>query len=1067
MNQSLTKKQFNKVNNLLGWSVFLISLIVYVMTMEETASFWDCSEFIAVSYKLMVPHPPGTPLYLLINRFFSFLAFGDVEKVAYWINFSSALMSALTILFMHWSIVLVGMRFLKPNEKGGQSLKNTLLLMGGGVIGSLIYTFSDSFWFSAVEAEVYAISSFLTAIAFWAVLRIQFIEDEATVNRWILLIAYILGLSIGIHLMILLVIPALALAYYFKKNPNGDLKGSIIALVIGSGILLVVNGAIPGLPVLAGKFEIFFINSMGMPFGSGAFIFTILLIGGVVYGIYYSHKVGNSLMNTAFLSAAFILIGYTSYAVIVIRSNYEPPIDENDPGEDIMSLVSYLKREQYGYRPLIYGPHFMAEQTQARTEKEREAREKDREPVYRMNKEKGIYEIYDYRSTERYYDSKDMMLFPRMYSGQGNHPDLYREWTGLAKGQSPDFFTNLEFFFKYQLGHMYLRYFFWNFVGRDSDEKDAGVMMPFDSKEHKYAMAYQPDGSVGFSQVDLPEELVENKARNNFYMLPFILGLVGMFFHYNRDKRGFWVMTILFVITGIALVVYLNSPPVEPRERDYIYVGSFYVFAMWAGLGVMALADRLGKALSGASAPIAATALCAIVPLIMAASGWSNHNRSNRWHSIDQARNTLASCAPNAILFTGGDNDTFPLWYIQNVEGFRTDVRVAVLSYFSTDWYLNQMRNKEYESDALPFSISEHNYRAGKNDYVPLVPDERAKGGINAKTFVNLVNKNHPMVQVGLSDGSSTAKLLSDTFVLDVDKEKIKSLGAVPKEKEDRIVDKMVWSLRPGRRHIFKNELALLDLIVSSNWERPIYFNNTSSQTIAMDLRKYLQLEGMTFRLMPIVAEQSSDVGEVNTSKMLENVKNFRFREMNNEAVYYDDEYRKFGANTRNNFYRLAEDLYYKDRDEEAKAVMDSILNEIPDKTIPYSFFAPKYVELYHKLGDHEKANEIAETIARRSSQNVNYAAAIRDKSTSSYGRSGLMILQQLAMLYRGSLQAEKERLTLLESAVDRGEDLQLPKEEYNNEVEITKELIKLYTEKEKEYSDKFGEAYKLLYGNR
>ncbi len=1010
-------KTFRSINNLTGWSIFAIATLVYWITMEDTASFWDCGEFIAVSYKLMVPHPPGAPFFLLCGRLFSFLALGDVEKVSYAINLLSVFSSAFTILFLFWTIVLLAMKFMKPKENGYDT-GQTVSLMAAGAIGALAYTFSDSFWFSAVEAEVYAMSSFFTAFVVWAMLKWEYIENESDSNRWLILITYMMGLSIGVHLLNLVTIPALGLIYYFKKYPNITRGGILATLAVSGGIILIIMyGVIPGLPSIAGKFEVFFVNALGMPFGSGLIFFIALFLGALVYGIIYTQKHRKIVLNMSLLGLAFILIGYASYGLIVVRSNFDPPIDENNP-ENVVSFVSYLKREQYGNRPLLYGHVFTAE----RTGMERG------EPIYRKRGDR--YEVYDYKTSAKYDDN---MLLPRIYSQQPGHSELYRDWIGLGENERPTFRDNLYYMFRYQFGHMYFRYFMWNFAGRASDDKEASWLTPFDDLQ------------------ELPESLATNKGRSNFYMLPLILGLIGAFFHLRKDTPIFWTTMLLFFVTGLGLVLYLNSPPTEPRERDYIYVGSFYAFCIWIGFGVLAIAEGIEKLLKNkAIAAAIAGVIGLLVPGVMAANGWDNHDRSNRYHSIDQAKNTLRSCAPNAILFTGGDNDTFPLWYVQDVEGFRTDVRVIVLSYFSTDWYIDQMRQQVYESEPIPLSIDPENYLQGKNDYVPLV--EETESPVNARKYIELVNKNNRSVLVALQGGDFTAKLLSKSFFLDVDKESVISKDAIPEGKENRVVDRMTWQLRPGASHIFKNELALLDLIVTNEWERPIYFNNTSANTLNMDLRDYLQLEGMTYRLVPIKSTNTSDVGEVNVAAMLENIKTFEFRGLDDPNTYHDEEYKKFGSNTRNSYYRLAEALYQQNKPEEAEKILDEALEKMPDFSIPYSFFTTRYAELYHKLGAHDKANEIVDILSRRSTEDIAYIVNTNYNNADMRQRS-LITMQQLSFMYRRLARTAILKVERLENEMlisDEPGDLEA-------KIETAKEEQEIYQQKAEEYNAKFS----------
>jgi hypothetical protein len=991
---------FKKLNNIVGWVIFAIATTVYTLTVEDTASFWDCGEFIAVSYKLMVPHPPGAPLFLLIGRLFSFLSFGNVEKVAFWINMVSVLSSAFTILFMYWSIVLIAKKIIKPqialedaDGHGNEiyTLGEQLSLIVTGAIGALAYTFSDSFWFSAVEAEVYGMSSFFTAFVVWAMLKWDTIRDAAEENKWLIFIAYIMGLSIGVHLLNLVTIPALGYIYYSKKYAKQTPKGFIITMLISLLIVgIIMVGVIPGLPSIAGKFEIFFKNGFGFPFGFGAILFTILFLGGVVYSILYSIKKQNVLMNTISVGFAFILIGYSSYAIILIRSNFNPPIDENDP-QDAMSFVSYLKREQYGDRPLLYGRTFMSKPIDT----------KIGDSVYRKGKDR--YEGYDVRTETVYSDN---VLLPRMYSGGEDHPDLYRSWAGMTPEEKPNLINNIYYMFKYQIGHMYLRYFLWNFAGRDGDEKEAAWLSPTASNEN------------------LPPIIANNKARDNFYMLPLILGLVGLFYQLKKDEKGFIIIGLLFILTGVAIVVYLNSPPVEPRERDYIYVGSYYAFCMWIGFGALAIMEMLRKTIQNETIrPVVAGALSLSVPLLMGFKGWDNHNRSGRYHSIDQAKNTLRSCAKNAVLFTGGDNDTFPLWYVQDVEGFRTDVRVLVLSYFATDWYVEQSRQKVYESSPLPYTLNFENYQAGVNDFVPYVENTTVKNGIDLKAYIGLVKTKHEALMVELQGGSFTASLPSKTLLLPINKQEIIAKGVVPKEKQNRIVDTVYIKMKESARALYKSDLMILDLIATSNWDRPIYFNNTSARSMQLELRNYLQMEGMAYRFVPIKAETlNGELGEVDVNIMTKNMQTFQFRGFENPKAYHDDEYRKFGANERECYYRLGMQMFLDGKRKEAEQILDSALIKIPDFSIPYDYDynLPKYVEVYHLLGKDDKAKALAEDLTKRATENLNYVLKNNGFNNGSLKDYSTMILQQLMLGYRRAAEREAGIANNLQRKLDK-----------------------------------------------
>ena len=931
---------YKRLNDITGWALFLIALTVYVLTVEETASFWDCGEFIAVSYKLEVPHPPGAPFFLMVGRMFSFLAGGDTQQVAYWINMVSVVSSAFTILFLFWTTTLLA-RKLMNIKKGEEQNWQTISVIGAGVIAALAYTFSDSFWFSATEAEVYGMSSFFTAFVFWAILKWETIEDEKLANRWIILIAYMMGLSIGVHLLNLVTIPALGLIYYFKKRPQTTTWGIIATFLISGVILLIINYVIiPGLPSIAGSFEILFVNTFGLPFGSGIIFFALIFIGSVIYGLIYSQKVANEYLNLAMLGLTFILIGYGSYATIVIRSNFNPPIDENNP-ENIISVVSYLKREQYGSRPLLYGQYFTAEVVD----------QKKGAPIYRKGEDK--YLISDYRMSYEF-DPKQKTILPRAWSNSPQHAEIYRDYMNLQPGEVPSFADNIVFMVRHQIGHMYMRYFLWNFVGRDSDIQDAGVLTPWKAFEK------------------VPSHLENNMARNNYWMLPLLLGLVGLIYQYLKDPKSFAAVALLFFLTGIALVLYLNSPPQEPRERDYIYAGSYYVFAIWIGFGMLALSRLFHNFISNKStSAVLAIAISLSVPTVMAAEGWDDHDRSNRFFSVDSARNFLASCAPNAILFTGGDNDTFPLWYVQEVEGFRTDVRVIVLSYFNTDWYIEQMTKQVNKSEPLPISFTEEAYRqGGPNDYVVYREYPNIKGAIPLNTYLNLIKKNNQDLQIRSEFGSYNT-VPSKTLYLNVDTSKVLSMGIIPENKRKHLVNRMDLNLK--RNGIEKNTLMLLDIINTNNWERPIYFNNTSLQGIGIDVNPYVVQEGTAYRLLPV---QNPDRNQefVDTDLMLENmVENFYWRELNNPDVYYNEDYRNFVLNHRASFNTLCGALIREGQMEKARKAVLANLELMPDAGVPFDYTTAQTVDILFQVGETDTAVQTAQIIGDRALEMLQY----------------------------------------------------------------------------------------------
>ena len=937
--------KFQKINNITGWAVFGIALITYWLTMEETASYWDCGEFIAVSYKLEVPHPPGAPLFLIIGRIFSFLAFGDVTKVAYWINFSSVLASSFAVLFLFWSIVLFGRKIMKVTKEAELTEEKIWVLMGAGIVGALSLTFSESAWFSAVEAEVYGMSSFFTAFVVWAMLKWDVIEDESKANRWLLLIFYMMGLSIGIHLLNLVTIPALALIYYFKKY-TPTTWGVVATLLTSLLIIFFINDLIiPGLPTIASHFEVYFVNSLRLPFGSGVITFSAILLGVLVWGIIYSQKQKKVVLNTFLTATAFILIGYSSYSMVVIRSSYNPPINENDPS-DVMSFVSYLKREQYGSRPLLYGPYFTSQPIGI----------KDGPPTYKKGKDR--YEIKD-RKFEYEYEPGSQTILPRIWSNDPDHAEIYRENLGLAEGEKPTFAHNMSFMFQHQIGWMYVRYFFFNFGGRESDIQNADWLSPLKWFE------------------ELPPVLAENKGRNNFFMVPFILGLVGMFYQSVNDTKNFAVLALLFILTGVALVIYLNSPPTEPRERDYIYAGSYYAFCFWIGFAVIGIAEYIVKfTKSLKTSAIVATLIGLTAPALMAAAGWNDHDRSNRYFSVDSAVNYLQSCAQNAILFTGGDNDTFPLWYAQEVEGVRTDSRVVVLSYYNTDWYIEQSLQKHYSSEPFPYTLTLDNYmQGGLNDYLPFY-DAGIKQ-MDLHKFLELVRDNnksllHPQY------GGERNMLPAKEIVLKVDVEKVRSMGIIPEGMDSLVVPEMRLRVRTGG--LEKKDLAMLDVLATSNWERPLYVNATSLSQFSVDLSRYVVQEGNAYRILPVYNPRPFNQMElVNTKVSYENMlKKFQFRNTDDPKVYYNQDYRNMILNHRSSFNSLAEFLILEGDTAKAREVILYSLSKMPDKAIPYDYTNAQTVDLLFDVGEKEKAMEIANVMSTRADQLASYYIANR-----------------------------------------------------------------------------------------
>ncbi len=941
-------RSFTKTNNLIGWVVCLISGGIYLATVERTASFWDCGEFIASAHKLEVPHPPGTPLFLIIGRLFSLLAWSDPSQVAYWVNLVSVLCSAFTVLFLFWTISLLGLKLLQKSEDE-LSWADCWGLWGAAAVGSLAFAFSDSFWFSAVEAEVYAMSSFFTAFVFWAILKWERIKEPGQANRWLILIAYLVGLSIGVHILNLVALPVLALVYYYKKTSKSTTWGTILAFLAGSGIVAVIlYGIIPGLPTLAGVTEVIFVNQLGLPFYSGIFFFGLLCVGALVASLLYSHRYQKIYLNTALLSLTFILIGYGSYALILIRANYNPPINLNNPSE-VHTFIYYLNREQYVSRPLVYGPKFTSQYT-------------GQEPaglIYRKGENK--YEVID-QKVEAQFD--DNMLFPRVYSRMDDHPQRYRKILDLEEGEVPTMKDNLRFLFQYQLGHMYLRYLMWNFAGRMGDEQDAGWLSPLASK--------------------LPKSMTSNKAHNQFFMLPFLLGILGMIYQYRRSQQVWLINALFFFMTGMALVLYLNSPPVEPRERDYIYVGSFYAFAIWVGLGTMFLVEMLNRFSKNHQLNvILATLLGLAIPCLMLSEGWDDHNRAGRGQAVRTAKNLLSTCAPDSILFVAGDNETYPLWYAQEVEGYRRDVRVCNITLLSADWYAKQMTRPTYESEALPIQLDYKNYIRGTNDQIPYVPASRnpqfspeiasslEKKGMNVKTYLQLIQKQDPRLKYDFGTVELNT-LPTRKLVLPLDSEKVKALAWIPADKKNLIQGQLRWEFPED--NLFRNHLIMLDIIANNDWERPIYFSDgLGGDDSYLGLTEYLQLEGLAYRLMPFRVEGTKR-GYVNTEIMYDTLmRQCNWEGFDNPDLYLDAIHQRFARIARGKFYRLAEAFYQEGKKEEAREVMDFSLKAFPHETIAYGYFSTPMVGLLLSLEEEEKALEIADTLVQQADENLAY----------------------------------------------------------------------------------------------
>ncbi len=969
------------MNNAIGWISFLIATITYLLTIEPTASLWDCGEFISTSYGLEVGHPPGAPLFMIMARFFSIFA-PSPDKVALMINAMSALASAFTILFLFWTITHLAKKILVKNGETIE-LGKTLAIMGAGLTGALAYTFSDTFWFSAVEAEVYASSSLFTAVVFWAILKWEDCADKPRSNRWLILIAYLIGLSIGVHLLNLLAIPAIVFVYYFKKfKPT---KLGIIKVLFLSAIILAVimYGIIPGVIKVATWFELAFVNGLGLPYNTGVIFYAILLIAGISYGIIYTIKKNKIILNTVITCFTVILIGYSSFAMVVIRSLSNPPIDENNP-DNAFALLSYLNREQYGDRPLFFGQYYNAPLVDI----------SEGAPVYVQ--QDGKYKVAQ-KKQKLTFDDRFTTIFPRMYSDKDYHITDYKYWGGIDKGipinidgkvvHKPTFSQNLRFFFRYQLGHMYFRYFMWNFSGRQNDIQGHGEI----TNGNWITGIPLIDNTLVGNQEKLPSAMKNNKAKNKYYMLPLILGLIGMFWQYKKGingKQDFWVVMLLFFFTGIAIVIYLNQYPHQPRERDYAYAGSFYAFTIWIGLGVLSIYEILTKKANTKISAIIATTICLIlVPGIMAAENWDDHNRSGRYATLSYAKNYLNSCEPNAILFTYGDNDTFPLWYAQEVEGIRRDIRVVNLSLLAGDWYIDQMKRKAYESEGIPNSFEQKQYVQGTRDRIAVV--ERIKKAYNIKDVINFVKSDDTGSKIQTVSGIHIDYLPTKNLYVEVDSAKVITNGTVKLTDADKILDRL--DININRSNLSKSDIMVLDLIAENNWDRPIYFSVGMGKSNYLGFDDYFQLEGAAYRLVPIkTVSNGIDLGRVDTDILYKNMmEKFVWGGIKEPGVHIDH----FHSNSlqimkyRPNFLRLAEQLNIEGQHEKAVKVLDKSLEELPISKLPINNILIGYVQEYYNAEAFEKGNKLLKEIINNSYEHLNYYLSLSPKHSSAFQR--------------------------------------------------------------------------------
>ncbi|WP_435135056.1 glycosyltransferase family 117 protein [Formosa sp. A9] len=1024
----MTQFNFKKWNTILGWIVFAIAVLTYGLTAEPTVSFWDAGEYILTSSKLQVGHPPGAPLFQMLGAFFSMFAL-QPQQIGYMLNLMSAVSSAFAILFMFWTITLLLKRFIvKDNDAITKT--NAIAILGSGLVGSLAFTFTDSFWFNAVETEVYAMATLIMAVMFWLGLRWEQDMDSPRGNRWLVLIAFLIGLSFGVHFMGLLTIPAIALVYFFKHYKTVTIKNFLIANVVAVAILLFIfKLLLPNALKFFSASEIFFVNSFGLPFNSGTIIAALLLIAAFYFGLNYTRKKGYVHLNTLALCLLFIFIGFSSWMMLPIRANANVVINENDPS-DARELLAYYNLEQYPETHLFYGPQF-TDQYAGLDENNPYV---DDKPNYEKDEAQGKYVIVnDYKRAKQNYNSKHASILPRMWSAE--HAENYMLFTGyldfklkpefqmenqlrnavnsfkndVAQGQvdyqdyssflkqfsqyidieKPSLASNIAYMFQFQLGYMYWRYFMWNYVGRQDD-----IQGKYDNHGNWISgINFIDEWHLGLPQDNLPSDVKNNKARNTYYFLPLILGLIGLFFLFNSDKKLFWVLLVFFLFTGVAIQVYTNVRPFEPRERDYSVVGSFYVFAIWIGFGVYAIIDKLKQHITSPILAPAVTVLCLIlVPGILAANNWDDHDRSDKYTARSMAKMYLDSCAENAILFTIGDNDTFALWYAQEIEGYRTDVRVVNTSLFQTDWYIDQMKRKAYESDPIPSQLTHEQYRYGTRDYIMkrIVSEDT----MNIKDFINFISSDNPktkfkyILQMQGEDPSYYPSQLQNSnyfpvenISIPVNKNNVLNSGIVAQKDADKIVPNIYLKIKDNA--LYKNRLLMLDIVANNNWERPIYFTGGSfGDDDYLWMKDYLQLDGMCYKLVPIKTPVNKnnpfDMGRVDSELMYNKVKNWDWGNSGSPDIYHDPETRKNAISYRGNLARLMEQLINEKQLDKAEDIADIAMENMPVDHFGYYTLLEPYISGYYEVGSKDKARKLFKDVAKKYQESLAYYSKLK-----------------------------------------------------------------------------------------
>ena len=1067
---------FNKWNTIIGWFTFGIALLTYTLTVEPTMSFWDCGEYIATAAKLEVGYPLGAPLYQMIGAFFAMFA-TDVTKIALMVNMMSVFSSAFTILFMFWSSSMILRKLVtrfsasdhQAEPKNELTKSNEIVILGSSFVGSLAYTFSDSFWYNAVEAEVYAMASVLIALLFWLGLRWEQDMHKPRGNRWLLIISLVVGLSFGVHFMALLTIPAIGFLYYFKNYKDVTIKNFIIANIVVIAVLLFIFKLL--LPMTMGFFgltEVFMVNSLGLPFDSGTIFVTILLVTLFYFGLKYTQNKGLVTYNTLILCILFILIGFSTWLMLPIRANANTVINENKPS-DAREVLAYYNREQYGVNPLFYGPQY----TEAFSGLDKNNPYLDKAPNYERDYKTGKYVIVNnFKNAEQNTDDNQKTILPRMWSG--DHMENYMNFTnppafkmnpnypyeddlqkyGIDPSQlseedynkaiaqlkqetektinefrqayaqkqidnegyikflksygdyliveKPTTVDNLGFMVEYQFGYMYWRYLMWNFVGRQNDNQGR-----YDYLDGNWlsGISFIDTLHLG-SQENLPSDVLNNKGRNVYFFLPFILGLIGIMYHANKDLKSFYVLLALFLFTGIALKIYLNERPFEPRERDYALVGSFYVFAIWIGFGVYALYESVKKYVAPKIAgPIVIAASLLAAPVLMASQNWDDHDRSGKYTAVAMAKAYLNSCDANAILFTIGDNDTFPLWYAQEIENIRTDVKIVNTSLFMTDWYIDQMKTKTYESDPLPISFTHDEYVGDNRDYVAYIPKVESRWDI--KDFIAFIK--NPKATVELQNGQTIHFYPTNKIRIPVDKDIIIKNKVVSAKYNDSIVPYIDVDIKGSA--IYKNRLMMLDIVANNNWKRPIYFSGGAfDNEDYIWMKEYLQLEGMVYKLVPVRTALPKDggpleMGQIDSDKMYAKVMKWDWGNSESLKIYHDPETRRNSITYRTNLARLMNQLIKEGQNEKAKNIIDLAMTKMPLEQYGYYSLLEPFADGYYKIGNKTKAHQLLDKLINKYQENLNYYGKMKPSDQSSIATPIIIDIER----YRSLLHTMKD----------------------------------------------------------